>query len=93
MDESVFTLYDRVALARTGNLVTGRSDAAIIRMFNDLLASDERMGKHADDYEIRCIGAVDEEGNLVAINPRTVATGSQWRASQVPALVKDAANA
>lgn len=90
MDENVYTLYDRVAIARTGGLVVNRSDAAITRLFNDLLESDERMRNHADDYEIRKIGIIDDDGNLTPVIPITVATGSQWRASYVPKLTKEA---
>lgn len=92
MDESIYTLYDRVALARTGGVVLNRSDAAVIRMFNDLMESDERFSNHADDYEIRKIGLIDEQGNITPCLAITVASGAQWRASRVvpPALVKEA---
>lgn len=89
VDESIYVLYDRVAVARTGNLVVGRSDAAMVRLFNDLLAQDERLGKHADDYEMRKVGIIDEQGEITPCVPVTVATGSQWRASQMVSLVKE----
>lgn len=89
MDEYIYILYDRVALARTGNLVSNRSDAVVVRLFQDLLASDERMGMHADDYEMRRVGLIADDGTIVPQVPETVATGAQWRASRVPQVVKE----
>lgn len=92
MHEWIYCLYDRVALARTGNLVLSRSDASVVRLFNDLLAQDERLGKHADDYEMRRIGFISDDGEIVPEKPVTVCTGSQWRASQMsgPTLLSEA---
>lgn len=92
MDDRIYCLFDRIALARTGNLVLARSDAIVVRLFQDLLREDERLGKHADDYEMRRIGFIQDDGTIVPEVPVTIATGSQWRASlgpQVPTLLSE----
>lgn len=85
MDDRIYCLFDRVAVARTGNLVLARSDAIVVRLFEDLLREDDRLGKHADDYEMRRIGLIADDGSIVPESPVTIATGSQWRAANYPA--------
>lgn len=87
---NVYTLYDRVARARTGSLVVHSSDAPVIRLFHDALAQDETLRRHAEDYDMLRVGQVLSDGTLVPEVPVTIATGAQWLAAQAPALVKDA---
>lgn len=90
--KNVYCLYDIVADGWTGQLVTDRADAPVIRMFHDLLADPKMgIGKHANDYEMRCIGSIDDSGELLGHKVvRTVATGAQWLASQTPSLANEA---
>lgn len=80
----VYCLYDRVAATWIGQLVVDRADAPVIRMFHDLLADDKTgPGQHPNDYELKYIGQVADDGQLVSVDPQVVATGSAWLAANV----------
>lgn len=89
MTEHLYVVFDRVANARTGGVVVARNDASVTRSFHDLLARDDGFRAHAGDYELRCVGSLDDLGNVVAIPPVTVATGAQWAATQRPTLLEE----
>lgn len=87
---NVYTLFDRVAAARTGALVVHSSDAPVIRMFHDALAQDEQLRRHAGDYDMLRVGQILADGELVPETPTVVAQGAQWLAAQSPKLAAEA---
>lgn len=89
MLEYLYVVFDRVANGRTGGMVVARNDASVTRSFHDLLSRDDGFRSHAGDYELRCVGSLDDLGNVVAHTPVVVATGAQWAAMQRPALVEE----
>lgn len=82
MLKTIFTIYDNVAQETVGPLMVSRHEAPIIREFYDLLASPtpNLVNKHPDDFELREIGEIDEEGGVQARKMRVVATGAVWAA-------------
>jgi hypothetical protein len=79
----VYCLYDLVAATFLGHVLVDRADAPVIRMFHDLLKDDKTgPGQHPADYELRFLGNIADDGELVpAPAPQVVATGSAWLAA------------
>lgn len=81
----VYVLYDSVSATWIGQLVVDRADAPVIRMFHDLLRDPKTgPGMHPNDYEIRHVGFVGDDGQLIPSETKVIATGAAWAASQTP---------
>lgn len=63
------------------------ADAAAVRWFQDGLTSEgSLLQKHPEDFELRHLGSVDDDGIIDAEGGfRVVLTGAAWLASQKPA--------
>lgn len=90
--QKLYVIFDLVAEAFLPPIMVNRSDAPLIRHFYDLLANpDSFFSRHPNDYDLRCIGRIDDEGSIDAFGtPVIVTTGYIWSASNSP---KDAPNA
>lgn len=80
----LYTFIDLKAEGRTGGIVACQTDGPIIRAFHDSLkAPDSPWAAHPEDYNLVCIGEIQEDGKVDGwAFVRTVATGQAWLAAQ-----------
>lgn len=82
----IYAIYDLVANIIVGSLVLDHSDASVIRLFHDLCQdTNTAVGRHPKDYELRYVGQLANDGQLLPVTPQVVATGAAWLAAQTPA--------
>lgn len=84
--KNLYGIWDKVAEAYVGgiySLMTFPHDAPAVRMFNDVAGNPQTdIGRHVDDFELRFVGVITEEGVLHGENPRVVITGTAFRQAQ-----------
>lgn len=80
----LYQIYDKIAEAVVGPIMSANRAAPIIRSFYELLADERReLNKHAADYDLLHIATQDEEtGEILAFRPETTATGAAWLAAK-----------
>lgn len=82
----IYVLFDLVAEAVSSGLFLYPGDPAAVRAFGDALSDPQSpYSKHAEDFELRCIGLLSDAGVVSGVDheiPRTVLSGSQWLAAQ-----------
>lgn len=79
----VFVIFDTVAKAFVGPLIVERHPAPACRMFHELLGDKSTsLAKHPQDYQLRFVGYVCDDGALVEAEVRTVTSGEAWLAAQ-----------
>lgn len=75
----LYVLFDRVARAVEGPIITFAHDGPAIRMFHDVLGSGQSSpGQHPADYDLLSVGDQDDQGMITPVIPVVVAMGSQW---------------
>jgi hypothetical protein len=78
-----YVIFDKVAQLWIGQPLIDRSDAPVIRLFHDVLAdSSSLLGKHPADYELRYVGQLADDGDMIPSTVSVVATGSAWLAAR-----------
>lgn len=93
----LYGIRDRVAMAMTGGHVhVFGHDTVAIRFFHDVCsAPDTIISRHIDDFELVCLGTMEDDGSLgpdtktndfESFVPRIVMTGTAWKALQAEAL-------
>lgn len=78
----LYQVYDKVAEAVTGPILSSRNDGAAIRHFFDGLATQgTTLNEHPDDYELRYLGDQDPDDGVIdpCTGPVTITTGTVWR--------------
>lgn len=77
----LYSLYDLKAQTIIGGLVIENRDGPAIRAFQDaILDPNAIISKHPADYELRCLGSIDDQGTLVpATTITTVARGADYQ--------------
>lgn len=81
----LYQVYDRVAEAVTGPILSTRNDGAAIRHFFDGLATKgTTLNEHPEDYELKLMGTQDPDTGIIYGNeqPVTVTTGTVWKEVQ-----------
>lgn len=85
MKRNVYVVYDIVAASIVGGLILAAHDAVAVRTFSDALSDPQGIGRHPEDFELRCVGNVEGDGTLWSEDPaRVVMTGKAWIASRNP---------
>lgn len=87
--KKIYAIYDRVAKEIVGlqmyALFLFRTDNQAARYFSDAINDKTSiLHKHPSDYDLRCIGHITEEGNIVPQDPEKniVLTGDALLAAQ-----------
>lgn len=91
--KNLYIIYDNVGEAFVGRILVFAHDAPAIRDFYDILAdpNPNPLNRHPDNYELRCIGAITDDGQLVTdAGSRTVTTGTLWLAAQTATSTSEA---
>lgn len=79
--KSLYTIRDVVA-EQIGPIVAMGADPAAVRMFGDVISDPQsQVNRHPQDFELVCIGAVHDDGTLIADAVRVVITGAAWKAA------------
>lgn len=80
MTKQIYTVLDKVAGVIIGSLIQEPSDPPAVRAFRDALtARESQLSKHPEDYDLLCVGMIDERGLLLPVLgecPRVVVTGA-----------------
>lgn len=103
MNPNIYAIYDNVAKDIVGNILTiHRHHASAIRMFGDVLANNQNVRQHPQDYTLLCVGEIGHQDNsdLPQVEQfdggaEVVMTGTAWLATQQkpgPQLHTDDAN-
>lgn len=88
MNKGIYAIYDRVAGEIIGRamyaLMIFRTGAEATRYFADAVNDQTSViNKHPSDYELRLIGVITENGNIVPEDQhRTIITGDSLVAAQ-----------
>lgn len=83
--QKLYIIWDRVAEAFIGGIILQRSDAPVVRMFNELLADPQtQLAKHPADYDLRFVGTIDDDGSVIGAGHVVISTGQAWVTSQEP---------
>lgn len=78
----VYAIFDKVAVMLVGGLYLQKHDAAAIRFFHDVASAEQSLiRRHPGDFQLIRLGAVDEEGNVLA-EREVILEGSSWAAVQ-----------
>lgn len=85
----LYQIYDRVACAVTGLIMSYKIDAVARRTFEDWLKSERGPGVHAADFDLLYLGEQDDLGVITPVIPIAVAFGAQWIDSQQLSLVAE----
>lgn len=84
MARKIFAVYDLKSMTILGAvLMMHKHDAPAIRDFNDALSDDRGIfSKHPEDYNLLCLGDIDDEGSIIPAGPRVVLTGEAWASAR-----------
>lgn len=81
--KKLYTIWDNAAQAILPHIMVFSHDTAAVRMFGDECARKESLiSKHIADFELLCLGNIDESGNISHEGPAVVITGKAWLAAQ-----------
>lgn len=83
----IYAIYDTAAAMTIGGLHLFRHDAAAIRLFTDIAEmKDSTLGKHPEDFDLRCLGELNEDSCEIspAFTAEIILTGKQWAAVHRP---------
>jgi len=80
--KNLYAIVDRVAEDIIGGVHLYAHDAPAVRMFSDLHAADgTSIKKHPTDFDLVCLGTMDEKGGITA-EFRVVLTGAACAAAR-----------
>jgi hypothetical protein len=65
MKHSIYVLFDKVAGAMIGQPMMLPNVAVARRFWSEILASDQNLSSHPDDYELVLIGYFDHEAGQI----------------------------
>lgn len=73
---ALYIVWDNKAEDITGGLAAvHKADAPAMRMFADMVTRpNSPLAQHADDYELVCIGTLDDNGEINSAERRIVTT-------------------
>lgn len=82
MTRKLYAVYDRKAECLIGPVIAEAADAAAARTFIDALKDVNALGRHAEDYDLLCLGTLDEKGRIEqTANLATILSGELWTLS------------
>lgn len=83
MRKGIYLVWDIVSEMVLGTVFLMPHDAAAVREFVEALQNPQSLGRRPKDYELRCVGVLDESTCHVIDGSatRTVLTGEAWQAS------------
>lgn len=84
MKQGIYLVWDIVSEMIIGSVFLMPHDAAAIREFGEALENPQSLGRRPSDYELRCVGVLDQPTChiLDGSATRTVLTGAAWVASR-----------
>lgn len=81
---SMYMVYDVKSRSTVGGIILESRDAPAIRAFHDALQPKNNtvLSEHPEDFQLLCVGVVDEQGQVIAAQePAVIANGAQWAAA------------
>lgn len=78
MTKGLYVIFDKVANAVAGPVMTYAHDAVATRAFMDIAGNkDSSLYQHVEDYDLLCVGVLDEEKCVVSEcdEPHTIVSG------------------
>lgn len=81
----LYQMYDLLAEAGAGPILSEKRDGPAIRAFNSVLENKNTLpGQYPDHFELRFLGEQDDQTSFInaLIVPQTIATGRAWKASK-----------